>query len=381
MSTLRELGEALQQADLLDDVPKMLDASRSIEADPLEAELPWYLRVVVGAGAWLTAFFLLFWIGFVIVCFAGLNDGGVLLVVSFLLGISSLALSMGTAWWPEVVRLGRERRLADEDDALPARGRMVLFGRTVGLDFLGQMGVVGVLAGQGGFAIGLADVVRNEELIYAVLIAQSLCLLTSPHFALRFLSAAGVGMWAMLLEDELFDTRGLTMAIATVALVAIWMARPLWLRTRAWAAHAPIGHGLAAFVLLGHVVANEMISQPFVNGLAAVVVVRTLLHEARVGALGQVLGVVLAVAAAALTAPVPGVILSLIVLGLGARARDVVLQGSAVLGLLGYGVYDTIVWDVNHRERFLILLGLGLGFLIAAKLLDRLDPTAAPEGT
>ncbi|TNE86042.1 MAG: DUF4401 domain-containing protein [Deltaproteobacteria bacterium] len=368
--TLTALLDRLSSEGVEVDAEAVLAEDRRLAADPLEAELPWYLRAIVGVGAWLTAMFVLFWLVFAVVVFARMKSGFALAALSGVLGMASLVVSMAAAWWPELVGSRLRRQLLEDGDVPPEPGRGGLFARTVALDFLGQLAVVGVLAGQGGFAVGvLAE--TSEEVALALLVLQSLVLFTNPHFVLRFASAAGLGVWAMLLEDELFGSRELTLAAVTLAMVAVWLSRPLWLRTRAWAAHGPIGHGLAAFVLVAHVLANDTLGQPVVNGLAAVTVVVWLLWEARVGGLGIVIGLVLCLAAAVATVSVPGVMLSLVVLGLGARAGDRVLQGGAIAGLLGYGLYDTVIWDVGHTTRFAVLLGLGIGFLLSAALLGR----------
>ncbi len=385
MPRLADVVAVLAQDGLITEPSAVFDAQTALAADPNERPLPWYMRLLVTLGGWLTAFFMLFWLTFGIVCTAGVESGAVVMVVSALVGLPALAVSMGVVWGPALYEQADQQRWAAEGEEVPERGFAQLFARTVAIDFFGQVGVAGVLAAQGGFAAGALMLTDSPIAVLVLLLAQSALLMSNPHYVLRFTSAGMAGAWGLLLFDELGldDAMGSVVVVALGGVSLVWLARRWSAHTRAWRLAQPVAHGLGAFVMAVGFLIPEMDDLGLVPaGFAAVAigVAGWVLGERRAWLwMGVVLPAVLVVAVA--TSAVPAVVAAMVLAVLGVRVRDRVTLGMGVAGLLVYGLYFWTVVGLDGLERSAVLgvlglVGVGIAALIAWR---RRDPAAQVE--
>jgi hypothetical protein len=333
----------------LRDVLTRLQADGTLPADaieqaqpPLEAwwkkhgATPWYVRVLIGGGAWLAAFFLLLFFGLML-SMMGVDSEVGLIVVGLLVTGCGLFL----------------RRLGEHD-------------------FLTQLSLSIGLAGQGMFVFGVADLTDEEVGAAVALLAMQVPLLfISPDRIQRFLSTVGASGAALFLLYKAGGWSALEVGLVGVAagaqLVFLQQARLQHGRLHGLA--SPLGYGLVS-VLFGVLLtrafqdSGSLSSGLLTLGLAAV----TLYTAHRVlaendleasGAAGVTVFAALGLTAL-LTLHTPGVIAALGILALAFHRRSTLLLGMAVAFLLGFGVHYYYDLALSLLAKSLALLGSGL---------------------
>jgi hypothetical protein len=300
------------------------EADGAAPEPPAEDELlPWFTRVLVGAGAWVSALFLL-------ACL------GLLFASSF----EQIAIGLGPALVIAGVLVLRWAPGASD----------------VGL-FLRQGALAGALActlaGQGIFAFGVAKLASGDLApALAALGASVAVVVAAPEPIARFLStcgAAGAFAWAL-------EAAGLSRTFDVVALVlgagaaALWLTRPARLARRDEDALAPVAYALT-FAFLSTLLFATRVG-PFEDfhwhdaappgrlstiglGLGAVAIAVAIRRELRLGAPTPPTAV--AIAALALLGPVtpgsPGLVGAVAVVLLALHRRAPVLLGLALVFL------------------------------------------------
>lgn len=294
---------------------------------------PWFVRVLVGFGAWVASAFLCL---FMFMFFSDLLDG----VGAVVLGALLLA---------GVIPL---RRAAGDSD------------------FLQQVALAGWLVAQLLVLFGMAESTESVAATALVLlVVQAITIAWFPDAIARFLAAgfAVAALAAVFLQGMGPRAYDLATLAAAVSAGLLWWRRPAFLAGALPDAVNPVGYGLlaAAFGMLLLSLGN-----PFASGgpgyvTSAVLTVGVLLLAAallgeRVGSPQglAVLGSLLILGAA--TAPAPGVMAAVGALLLGFRAGERALQGMAWLFLLVFlaGFYYHL--EVSLLEKSGILAGSGL---------------------
>lgn len=293
---------------------RLADEIDAIDADPRRGGTPWYGRALMGGAAWLSA-----------------------------------ALAMGAI-----------TALTTIPDAAYAPLGLVLCGLATGLrhlkipvvaDFWDQLALVGVLTGRLLVWDGAWTISDSEHVVAAAMIAlETALLVVYPDRVQRVVSTVAAGLWSVKLVHDVRFAPELVVGAASVGLVVAWLGRRRLHTTPLAAAQAPIGYGLAAFVLLSQLRAFVWrVEAPDTGVAAAAFTLLTLVvaalvlrdvHEAPADWLPHGPIALLAVAGlGALTWSVPGLMAAALVGILAFRSRDAVLLGLAVAFLAVFGVW------------------------------------------
>lgn len=305
---------------------------------------PWYVRVLIGGGAWVASFFLFFFFG-LLLSLVGLDGGGALLVLGLLVTGFSLFL----------------RRLGEHD-------------------FLTQLALAIGLAGQGLFVGGVAVATKSEEAAaVALLLLEGTLLFLYPDRIQRFLSTVGASGAVLFLLFQVGRWTAVEVGLVGIAAGAhvVYLQQARLQQGRFHALASPLGYGLVS-VLFGALLLRTfqgafygfregpgLLSSGLLTlGLAAVTLhtAYRVLEESGLKASGAP-GVTVFAAlglTALLTLHTPGVIAALGVLALAFHRRNEVLLGLAVAFLLSFGVHYYYDLALSLLAKSLALLGSGL---------------------
>lgn len=318
---------------------------------------PWFIRVLIGAGAWLASLFLL-----------------VFVALALELSNEMAALVMG----------------------------LLLTGCAIGLRFMdsglffSQAALAIGLAGQGLFAFGLFG--KSDGALSALLFAvfEAIVFVLYPDLIQRFLSVCAASFSLLYALRDAIALEAASLGLVVLAgLAHALVLRQAEFQARRWAPWVtPAIFGLITTVmglLLAGVGEEELFGRGeqtvlrivVTTGLAAVTMysawrVLEESHRAPGGAPGVTLFGALALLSL-LTYRTPGVIAAVGVLLLGFHRRSVVLLGMAVVFILAFGVNYYYSLQLTLLAKSLALLGGGLAMLGLRLFILRRFPMAAPE--
>lgn len=327
---------------------------------------PWYVRVLIGAGAWVASIFLLLFFG-LLLSFVGIESEEALIILGLLV-----------------------------------TGGAVFLRHQSEHDFLTQLSLAFGLAGQGLVIVGVGMAAKSvNAAASATLVLQGALLFVYPDRIQRFLSTVGACAAGLFLLYEAGGWR-----LVDVELIVVAAGTHLLFLHQARLQHGrferligPLGYGLVS-VLFGTLLVRTFLgaSQRFLDdsgaigsaygllspGLAAVALYTAYraLEENGLEASGAA-GVTVFVSlglTALLTLNTPGVIAALGILALAFHRRGVVLLGLAVAFLLTFGVYYYYDLTLSLLAKSLVLTGSGL-LLFGLRLfvLRRFPAAPAPE--
>lgn len=364
----------------LRDVLGQLQSEGALPSDALDKALPaldtwwkqhgatpWFVRVLIGGGAWVASFFLLFCIGLLASLLGIANEKGAFIVM----GLLTLAFAVGLR-------------------------------RSSGHDFAVQVSLAASLAGQAAFVGGLGA--TAESLVggaVALLLIQVPLVLLSPDRIQHFLStvAAAGSVLYLLFEAGKWPAVqvGLVVlaALAHAALLYQGKLRGAWERLA-----SPLAFGLvcvffatlltdSAFAFRTHsllsIYEDHTTLPPMIVtlGLASVTLFSAyrMLEENGLevgGAAGVTVFAALGLTAL-LTLHTPGVIAAVGILALAFHRRSVVLLGLAVAFLLAFGTHYYYDLSLSLLAKSLALLGGGLVMFGVRLFVLRRFPAAALE--
>lgn len=353
--TTREVAERLRAEGLAGDAE--VDAVRRVLASEDEADIPWYMRVAVGLGAWAaTAFLLAFLFGLQLI------RGDVPRIV---FGIVMLAA------------------------ALWAR-------RESAAEFVRQAAVAGSLAGQGLIIVSIGSLTHSGVTAGIVGMVLSVAMIVlMPDRVHRFLTTLVAAACAVVVVLDLEWARGLEVVAIGLFLLAAWVWR-VRLRERDVAVGEllePVGYALvvATFGILLFSTATDGRISPIHSetaglGVASVIVVALLLlalvigilreHErspAEPASMAMLAAIVLL---AVLTRSTPGIIAGVAVLALGFDRRNPVLIAMAALFLVVFGSVYYYSLHMTLIEKAGVLAASGALLLAARAMIGRGDARA-----
>jgi hypothetical protein len=310
--------------------------------------LPWFTRVLVGAGAWASALFALGLFALTL----GRNFESAALVVGLLLILAGVVIL----------------RVASSS--------------STGAVFVRQGALAGLLAGQVAFVIGVAEFTRGDRppalAALAVTVGVAIVVTESVGRFLSTLSAAAALAFVLATAGiaRTFDVIALVLAAATGAL---WLTRPARLERRGEDTLAPAAYALALALLSTLLFATGL--GPFEDfrwyrvapparpamiglGLGAVSLVIAIRRELRLGAPRPVAAA--AIAGLALLGPVtpgsPGLVGAVFVVLLALHRRAPVLLGLALVFLFFFlgAFYYAMTATLLVKAAYLALAGAGL---------------------
>lgn len=326
--------------------PETAGAAPARAAD--DVSLPWFTRVLVGAGAWLSALFAL---GLLALSFGRNFEsaalvGGLLLIVA---GVFILRAAISSS---------------------------------AGAVFVRQGALAGLLAGQVAFVIGIAEVTHGDwpPSLAALAVSVGVAIVVTESVG-RFLStlSAAVALAFVLATARIartFDVLAIVLAAATGAL---WLTRPARLERHGEDPLAPAAYALALALLSTLLFASGL--GPFKElrwnhvrppsypamiglGLGAVSLVTAIRRELRLGAPHPVTAA--AIAGLALLGPVtpgsPGLVGAVFVVLLALHRHAPILLGLALVFLfffLGAFYYDMTA-TLLAKAAYLALAGAAL---------------------
>ncbi len=306
---------------------------------------PWFVRLLVGLGAWVASIFL----------------------VTFLFMVDAVPEDVGAAFCGLVLMaaVGALRRSPAAADS----------------DFWQQISLAGWLVGQLLVVFGMSEGTESgTATALTVLAVQAASVAFFPDAVARFL-ASGFGVAALLalmLHWEVPHSHSLAILMAALPAGLVWWRRPALLAGALPEAVTPVGYGLvtSAFVLLLLALGDPFDQhEPGFLATAAltggVLGMAGSLLEARLrSAPGlAILGCLVCLGAA--TASAPGVMAGVGALMLGFRAGEKVLQGMAWTFLLFFLAAYYYNLEVTLLEKSGILLGSGALLLGLRALLRR----------
>ncbi len=316
-------------------------ARNALRAELLD-DVPWYLRMAVGLGAWTaTGFLLAFFLAI-----ADLDDGATRVVVGALLVAAAIFL----------------RRTSDSD-------------------FRKQTAVAASLAGQALLLVGLHDLFDSVRGTTATTMLLSLALLWQmPDRVHRFLStlALVVAAYAFIIDETTLRLFEVTTVALAAAVGLVWRYR---VRDRgAFVAEMlePVGYALvtalfAALLLgsaahFGHVIIDttrvavlgRLTTIGLTVGLVALVWVIIDEHNGSLGNGKTFAALVGAIALGAATLSTPGIVAGAAVLVLAFDRRDRVLLGMGVIFLLVFGSVYYYSLHISLLEKSGVLAASGV---------------------
>lgn len=206
--TLGALLDELAEESLVTPISeKPLPSTLTSDADV--EQTPWYVKVLVGISAWIAALLLGFFFGV-----AGLIDTTEsLLIWGTLLMVAAIVLKR---WRPRAI-------------------------------FWGQLAFAVILAGQGLFVFGMADLSQDATLTALIVVGLELVILLlypdSIHRTLSILIMAGA-LTFVVYEQELPNLIHLLTLVVAVGSVAVWQAESWLLAGPLRAFRTPLGYGL-----------------------------------------------------------------------------------------------------------------------------------------
>jgi len=320
----------------------------------LVTSTPWFIRVLIGGGAWLSSLFLMIFVGMAL-SFAE-KEGAVIL-------------------------------------GLLLTGGAIFLRRSNPNLFLTQTALAIGMAGQGLFFFGLDSLTRDIPMALVLFVFEAFILVVYPDLIQRFLSTCAASLALLYVLHH-----GLSVVAMDVGLVGLAaLAHLLFLHQGTLQAGrwgplvTPAAFGLVTTLLTlllvgawqAELFGDEAVLRILVTmGLAAVTLYSAwrVLEELNTepgGPAGVTLFAALSLTAL-LTFRAPGVIAAVGILLLGFHRRSVVLLGMAVVFILAFGVNYYYSLELTLLAKSLALLGGGLMMLGLRLFIPRRFPVA-PE--
>ncbi|MBJ6759256.1 DUF4401 domain-containing protein [Myxococcaceae bacterium JPH2] len=365
--SLNDVLTRLRAEGLVDD--DLATRSREVMATHRKAEVgtPWFVKVLIGAGAWIAALFMVSFF----VCVGLAKNEEALCGVGFLLVVSTLFLR-----------------------------------RTGSGPFLEQLAVALCLTGAISMEVGCAQLFEHDATKVQVVVATVQIIICAgllalyPDMLMRFMSTLGITSAAAVLAYEAAGAVGLAMmALVSAALMfVLFLSEPKLARGR-WAPWLrPVSLGLvctvAGYLLFGWGMGrvplglDETLWGPseavlVTVGMTAMVCATSwvILVEQDVNPMGLVAWSFIGtfVLLAVMTLHTPGIITAVGILLLGFHRRDAVTLGLAVVFLLCFGSAYYYDLQLSLLAKSLALLGSGFVLLGARQLLLRRAPSLTTE--
>lgn len=324
------------------------------------AATPWYVRVLIGFGAWMAACFLIGFFGLLI----GLRDE----LAFFILGLILCGVTAGL------------RHVSSQI-------------------FLSQLCLAFSLTGQALFLFGLAAITDSASATaMGVLLLELALLFLYPDRILRFLATAGAALALLFLayQPRILALVDLTLAAFAVVLHLLFLYQARLQRGHWAGLLSPVTFALAiiflgallgrCFVPLGREFRLEGTESPLAIltlGLAVVTMYTAarVLQEVGIEVSGTAGATVFASLGltALLTLNTPGVIAAAGVLALAFHRRSVVMLGLGVAFLIGFGVLYYYDLSLSLLAKSGALLGSGLVLLGLRLFILRRFPAAPAE--
>lgn len=301
------------------------------------AATPWYVRVLIGGGAWVASWMVLG----VLALSRVLDDHGALVFGVFFYG-----------------------------------GAVALRWLTRG-DFTQQLSLAFGLAGAVMVAFGVADATRGDEVVaIAACLLGCLTLAVFPDVLARFLGAVTAAAAGVLFFYEV--KLGPDVAVAFIGALAglTWQLEPRLL-ANPWTRHAqrPAAWGLLVtflFAMLTTVFGSGdwLHLGPFVSGSAAVALVVVIVavareHGAKLTSEPVLVALALSVALAVASFRSPGVVAALYAMVLAFHRRSPVMLGVGMVFLVVFAVHFYFRMEVSLLSRGLLLLASGVVLFVA----------------
>ncbi len=324
------------------------------------AATPWYVRALIGFGAWVAACFLIFFFALL----TDLKNEVVILVI----GLVLCGVTTGL------------RRLSSQL-------------------FLSQLCLAFNLTGQALIIVGLAQITERETVVaLAVLLLNLTLLFLYPDQVLRFLAATAAALSLLFLVYQLHSLALVDLTlVALAALLHLLFLQQARLQQGRWRALVSPAAFSLVLLLFGALLARsfeDLGRELRANGMESPIAILTLglavvtmYTAARVlqetgldvsGAAGVTVFVSLGLTAL-LTLNTPGVIGAAGILALAFHRRSVVMLGLAVAFLISFGVLYYYDLSLSLLAKSLALLGSGLVLLGLRLFILRRFPAATPE--
>jgi hypothetical protein len=322
----------------------------ALQRDPSDDDQPWFLKLLQGAGGWVTSLVLLF--GFLV----------------FIYESPTVEVGLGTITF--VGALYFERRGQNSS-------------------FVGQLCLSAVLVGLGLATFGLFQMTRSLPLVMVVAAAtSSLGVYLGRAWVTRWLLALGCLSCVGVLVFDQGDSRlfALSIFLLTVAgAVVKLMACEMSMRNLFGDCYGPIR---AAFVLfLIGLSGLELALRSDSNGpnggqvwllavgfaMLFVIVIRHVLKDLKLSTTdGRGLGIqAVALLVCACLAVAPGGVASLILLTLAIRARDRLVLGVSIVALLCFGGQFYYAMEYGLLLKSMMLIGAGVLMILAGTRINR----------
>ena len=331
-----------QVLDELADDGVISDSLRSelaqIPIDGSVEHAPWFVRLLIGIGAWVAA--------------------GLFLLFLFL---SEIVTSEGNAVIVGLILVAATTVLR----------------RVSSHDFWAQLSMAGSVAGQ---ILGIGGVVLATESVSGgalfALCLELVLLAVYPDTVMRFLTTVGIAGSIFVIALQVHEP--FLVDLVTVFALAggglLWLAPPRWEMTRFWGHRLPMAYGFLLFGL-GLLVANAIVAketyqepwmllQPTTLGLGiffslfSLSVFRT--YGVRLASEPAIVSLVAIGLICAATSLSPGIIASLVVFALAFQRRSTVLLGLACVFLVGFVVFFYYSLNTTLLAKSGMLFGSGL---------------------
>ncbi|HEU5098110.1 MAG TPA: DUF4401 domain-containing protein [Roseiflexaceae bacterium] len=334
MTTMRVVLDQLVEEGLLPPDSRATISSASGAADDALGN-PWYVRVLVGIGAWIAALLLIVFLA-----------GGLRIITT-----GQSAISVGLTLCAIAIAL---RRLS------PASV------------FAVQLALALSMAGQALFGGGVGSLARGvAPTMLAVVVLEIALIAVYPDIVHRFLSAVVIvgALVSLLLEWQLPGAIHALVGLLAAGALALWEAESALAAARAERLCRPIGYGLVVGLLgvlcLG---INDLVAipHPWISGLLLMLVLLVLEYRivsrferrAAVAVAAWLIGGTVLVCLPALWTP--GILAAVIVVELGFARGNRLLLGLGIVGLVLFLSAFYYQLELTLLVKSLVLLATGL---------------------
>lgn len=310
---------------------------------------PWYVRSLIGFGAWLSS--LLGLVGLALV--GALNEEAAGLVLGPMIAVGGVVL-----------------------------------GRIAKGDFIVQLSLAASMLGLGVFGYGVGGTTESPvALAAATLVASALMFAAHPHAVMRYLSAKGAAAAAIGLGIALESP----IAAEAGGVVVAWAAGLAWLETRgdsdddsrawrAWRGPAAYALAVATYVALGFSIVPEVADAwytpvtPGGLGLGALALVGYLItaYGARWNRPPAMIGIAAIAALMVLAADAPGILAAVCGLAIGFHRQRWVMIGVSAVALIGFIIAWYYSLGITLLDKSIALMAGGLVLLAARAAVKRL---------